>query len=69
VELRFAKIERDVIARGIFTSVNDLSRKLMKYIRTYAEFARPFRWTYSDPKRFTSLLSQWFVNEVRAGGT
>src|SRR5262249_13342068 len=35
VELWFAKIERDVIARGIFTSVKDLARKLMRYIRTY----------------------------------
>jgi transposase len=51
VELWFAKIQRDVIARGVFTSVNDLSRKLMKYIRAYTKSARPFRWTYSDPKR------------------
>jgi hypothetical protein len=42
---------RDVIARGIFTSVTDLSRKLMKYIRVYAKSARPFRWTYTDPSR------------------
>src|SRR5262249_50849061 len=28
VELWFNKIERDVIARGVFTSINDLSRKL-----------------------------------------
>lgn len=32
VELWFSKIERDVIARGVFTSVHDLKRKLMKYI-------------------------------------
>ena len=49
VELWFAKIQRDVIARGVFTSVTDLSRKLMKYIRAYAKSARPFRWTYTDP--------------------
>jgi len=30
VELWFAKIERDVIARGIFTSVADLKRKLKR---------------------------------------
>src|SRR5207247_661538 len=35
VELWFAKIERDVITRGIFTSVTDLKRKLMHYIRQY----------------------------------
>jgi hypothetical protein len=31
VELWFAKIERDVIARGVFTSVPDLKHKLMRY--------------------------------------
>src|SRR6185369_850500 len=30
VELWFSKIERDVIARGIFTSVKDLSKKLIR---------------------------------------
>src|SRR5436853_3413975 len=33
VELWFNKIERDVIARGVFSSTPDLSRKLMRYIR------------------------------------
>lgn len=33
--LWFAKIERDVIARGVFTSISDLKRKLMRYIRQY----------------------------------
>ena len=51
VEIWFAKIERDVIARGVFTSVADLRRKLMKYIRAYAKQAQPIRWTYTDPKR------------------
>jgi hypothetical protein len=47
----FAKIERDVIARGVFTSVSDLRRKLMKYIRAHAERALPIRWTYTDVKK------------------
>ena len=51
VEIWFAKIERDVIARGVFTSVADLSRKLMKYVRACARSARPVRWTYTNPKR------------------
>src|SRR6187399_454674 len=42
VELWFSKIERDVIARGIFTSVTDLRRKLMRYIRHYNKTAKPF---------------------------
>jgi len=51
VELWFAKIERDVIARGVFTSVSDLRRKLMRYIRRYNEQPRPVKWKYFDPSR------------------
>jgi transposase len=51
VELWFAKIERDVIARGVFTSTGDLRRKLMTYIRRYNKRARPIRWSYADPSR------------------
>ena len=51
VELWFAKIQRDVIARGVFTSVADLGNKLRKYIRAYSKSVQPFRWTYTDPKR------------------
>jgi transposase len=46
VELWFAKIERDLIARGIFTSVADLRRKLMQYIRAENKTCHPFVWTY-----------------------
>ena len=48
VEIWFARIEREVIARGVFTSVKDLARKLMRYIRAYSKTARPFQWKYSD---------------------
>jgi len=51
VELWFAKIERDVIARGVFTSVSDLKRKLMRYIRHYNKQAKPVKWKYFDPSR------------------
>jgi transposase len=51
VELWFAKIERDVIARGVFTSVADLKRKLMRYIRKYNEQPKPVKWKYFDPTR------------------
>jgi len=50
VEIWFSKIERDVIARGIFTSVNDLSRKLLRYIRLYNRYAKPIKWSYRDPQ-------------------
>ena len=51
VELWFAKIERDVIARGVFTSVPDLKRKLMRYIRLYNKQPKPVKWKYFDPTR------------------
>jgi hypothetical protein len=51
VEIWFARIEREVIARGIFTSVKDLSRKLLRYIRTYSKTAQPFQWKYSDARK------------------
>ncbi len=51
VELWFAKIERDVIARGVFTSVPDLKRKLMRYIRQYNKNPRTVKWKYFDPSR------------------
>ena len=51
VELWFARIERDVIARGIFTSVKDLARKLMRYIYAYSAAAKPFAWKYNNVNR------------------
>ena len=48
VQLWFAKIERDVIVRGVFTSVPDLARKLRRYINAYSANAPPIRWKYSD---------------------
>ena len=50
VELWFAKIERDVIARGVFTSVKDLKNKLMRYIRQYNKNPRTVKWKYFNPK-------------------
>jgi transposase len=48
VELWFARIERDVVARGVFTSVKDLARKLMRYIRHHNRHAAPIKWAYRD---------------------
>jgi transposase len=49
VENWFSKVQRHVIARGIFESVTDLRRKLMRYIKAYNKTATPLRWTYSNP--------------------
>lgn len=48
VEIWFSKIQRDVIARGIFKSKADLKRKIMKYIRHHNGSAQPFKWTYRN---------------------
>ena len=44
VELWFAKIERDVIARGV-----ELRRKLMKHIRHYNNVPKTVKWRNFDP--------------------
>jgi hypothetical protein len=38
-------------ARGVFTSIADLKRKLMRYIRRYNEPPKPVKWKYFDPTR------------------
>ncbi|MBV8831000.1 MAG: hypothetical protein JO108_17410 [Acidobacteriaceae bacterium] len=50
-ETLVACIERDVIARGIFTSVQDFARKLMRYIHAYSAAPKPFAWKYSHASR------------------
>lgn len=51
VENWFAKIQRHVITRGVFSSLNDLRVKLLRYIRHYNKTATPIHWTYANPKR------------------
>ena len=50
VECWFSKIERDVIARGVFSSVKDLAKKIMRYIRSYNRQAKPIKWTYKNTR-------------------
>jgi len=57
VEIWFAKIQRDVIARGIFPSTKDLDKKIMRYIREHNKNSKPIRWKYNNPKhRITGNL-------------
>lgn len=51
VENWFAKIQRQVIRRGVFRSLPDLRFKLLRYIRHYNQTATPIQWTYSNPKK------------------
>ena len=58
VELWFGKIQRDVISRGIFTSVPDLRRKLMHYIKHHNKNPTPVKWAYCDPTKRIKPTSQ-----------
>ena len=62
VENWFARIQRDVITRGIFTSPKDLDKKLMRYIRQYNKDPKPLKWKYADPSRRITSTSSGSVN-------
>lgn len=47
-ELWFAKIKWDIPARGIFTSLSELRKKLVKYIRSYNDKLKPINWPCDD---------------------
>lgn len=51
VELWLSKLERQVTARGIFRSSDDLARKLLRYIREHNKTAQPIKWKYTDVQR------------------
>jgi hypothetical protein len=44
-------------SRGVFTSVSDLKRKLLRYIRQYNKSPRTVKWKYADPSRHISTQS------------
>ena len=62
VELWFSKIDRDVIARGVFTFVSDLKRKLLRYIRHYNKSPRTVKWKYAAPPQYAI---SWYRPLVR----
>jgi hypothetical protein len=47
----FGRIERELLTRGVFTSVKDLARQIRRYIRHYNDVAKPIRWKYAHPTR------------------
>jgi hypothetical protein len=63
VEIWFAKIEREVIARGVFRSVPDLAHKLMRYVRAYSKTVRALNG--STPM---SAIACRYANELTATG-
>jgi transposase len=50
VELFFSILQRKVITGGNFTSRDDLIAKMLTFITSYDQTAKPFKWTYAaDP--------------------
>jgi DDE superfamily endonuclease len=48
IEIWFGVLQRRVLRRGNFTSVEDLARKILEYIAYYnAHHAHPYEWTYT----------------------
>jgi transposase len=47
IEIWFGILSRKVVRRGIFASRQDLIDRLMAFIRSYNETAKPFQWTYT----------------------
>ncbi len=48
IEIWFGVLNRRVLRRGNFTSVEDLARKIVEYIAYYnAHHAHPYEWTYT----------------------
>jgi len=46
-----SKIARELLHRGIFTSVPDLAKKIMRLIGKYDRSPKPVKWKHNDPSR------------------
>jgi transposase len=46
IELWLSILTRKLLQRGSFTSVDDLTARILAFIARYNRTARPFRWTY-----------------------
>jgi len=47
IEIWFGILTRKIVRRGIFKSRAELVQRLMNFIATYNQEARPFQWTYT----------------------
>jgi len=57
IECWFSILSRHVLARGSFTSTDDLAAKIDAYVAWYLQTDRPFRWSYR-PKSWSSQPSR-----------
>ncbi len=61
VELWFSKLQRQVISRGIFSSVPDLKRKIMRFIRSHNKKPAPLKWSYRNLNHRINPIPASFV--------
>jgi hypothetical protein len=64
VEQWFSKIERDVTARGIFNSVTDRRRKLMRYIQALQQDRDTHSLVLSGPVAENRMIAVQLVSTV-----
>jgi transposase len=57
IECMFSVLQKQVLARGSFTSIQDLQEKIYAYMLWYNETAQPFEWTYR-PKSWSRKRGQ-----------
>lgn len=57
VECWFSILSRHVLARGSFTSTDDLAAKIDAHVAWYLQTERPFRWSYL-PESWSSQPSR-----------
>jgi hypothetical protein len=53
--------QRQVISRGIFSSVPDLKRKIMRFIRRHNKKPAPLKWSYRNLDHRINPLPDSFV--------
>lgn len=57
VELWFSILSRKVIRRGIFPSVKALVQAIMDFIERYNQEGRPFTWTFTPERLYTTVIN------------
>ncbi len=57
IELWFGKIQRQLLARGIFKSTAELDKRIRKFIEKYNQDPKPVKWKYRDPSRRIAIES------------
>ena len=57
IECAFAELQRCVLARGSFSSTEDLRVKVYEYLWWHNELAKPFQWSYR-PKSWSNNSGQ-----------